>query len=53
MTQKKGNWRDLCEAAAREMDSDKLLALTEELIKVLDEEAALEKPLRRLASDQP
>jgi len=53
MTQKKGNWRDLCEAAARETDSDKLLALTEELIKVLDEEAALEKPLRRLASDQP
>jgi hypothetical protein len=49
MTQKKkGNWRDLCEAVAREMDYEKLLELTEELIKVLDEEAAVKGRLRLL-----
>jgi len=43
MTQKKGNWRDLCEAAARETDSEKLLELAEKLIKALDEESAVEE----------
>ena len=47
MTQKKkGSWRDLCEALAQEMDHEKLLELTKELIKVLDEEAALKARLR-------
>lgn len=47
VTQKKGNWRELCEAATRETDSDKLLELAEKLIKALDEQAAIEKATQK------
>lgn len=43
MAQEKGYWQDLCEQAARETDSTKLLELTERLIKALEKEAELEK----------
>lgn len=31
------NWQDLCEAASKEPDSERLIALVSELIEVLDE----------------
>ena len=30
-------WQDLCEAASKEMNSEKLIALVSELMKALDE----------------
>lgn len=46
MTHEKGDWRELCEAAARETDSEKLLELIQKLTKALDERAALESAAR-------
>ena len=39
MTQKKGNWRDICEAVQRETDSGRLWDLVRALINALDEES--------------
>ena len=47
MDQKKGYWRNLCELVACEMDSKKLLELTEKLIKVLEEEVAAERAAQK------
>jgi hypothetical protein len=37
MTGEKRDWRELCEAASKEKDSDRLIALVSELVEVLDE----------------
>lgn len=33
---KREDWKEICKAATEEMDSDKLMALIEELMKALD-----------------
>jgi len=40
MSFEKRDWRELCEAASKEQDPDKLRAIISELIKVLDERKA-------------
>jgi hypothetical protein len=37
MTGESRNWHELCEAASKEPDSERLMALVSELIKALDE----------------
>jgi hypothetical protein len=37
MSFEKRDWRDLCEAASKEQDPEKLRTIVSELIKVLDE----------------
>jgi hypothetical protein len=40
-------WMDLCEQASKEQDPEKLMALTQEIIRVLDEKEARLKDLQR------
>jgi hypothetical protein len=37
MTAENRDWQDLCEAASKEPDSERLMTLVSELIKALDE----------------
>ena len=40
-------WMDLCEQASKEQDPEKRMALTQEIIRVLDEKEARLKNLQR------
>ncbi len=40
MKSKKRDWKELCEAASKEFDPQRLLALVSELTEVLSEESA-------------
>ncbi|MGA9476067.1 MAG: hypothetical protein WBV36_26610 [Terriglobales bacterium] len=44
MSLEKRDWRELCEAASKEQDPDKLKAILSELIKVLDERKRIQQP---------
>jgi len=37
MPDERRDWRELCEAASKENDSEKLIALVSELVEVLDD----------------
>lgn len=37
MTRERRNWHELCEAASKELDSERLMALVSELIEALEE----------------
>jgi len=41
MPEEKRDWRELCECASKEKDSDKLIALVSELVEALDEQKTL------------
>ena len=43
----KERWLELCELAAKEIDSDKLLALTQEINRLLEEEEKRRKAARK------
>ena len=38
------NWRELCEAASTEYDSEKLIALVSEIVRTLDEKQSSRRP---------
>jgi len=38
MSDERRDWRELCAAASKENDSDKLMALVDELMEALDEQ---------------
>ena len=44
MSVEKRDWRELCEAASKEQDPEKLKAIISELIKVLDERKRIQQP---------
>lgn len=44
MSFEKRDWRDLCEAASKEQDPEKLKAIISELIRVLDERKRTQHP---------
>ncbi len=44
MSLEKRDWRDLCEAASKEQDPEKLRTIISELIKVLDERKRTQHP---------
>jgi hypothetical protein len=44
MSLEKHDWRDLCEAASKEQDPEKLRTIIAELIKVLDERKRTQYP---------
>jgi hypothetical protein len=46
---KKERWMELCEQASTEHDSQKLLILTEEITKLLDEKEARPKNLQTIS----
>lgn len=48
MTDANRNWQSLCEAASKEPDSDRLMALVWELIEALDERKGLAPDTRGL-----
>ena len=48
MSFEKRDWRDLCEAASKEQDPEKIRAIIPELIKVLDERKRTQRPAEML-----
>jgi hypothetical protein len=44
MASEKRDWWDLCEAASKEKDPEKLRTIISELIKVLDERKGMQHP---------
>lgn len=58
MTEEMRDWRELCSAIAKERDSDKVLAMAEELVAVFDERKRLkivnrdEKSIRGVLSNK-
>jgi hypothetical protein len=45
MSFEKRDWRELCDAASKEQDPEKLKSIISELIKVLDERKRTQHPL--------
>ena len=48
MPLEKRDWRDLCEAASKEQDPEKLRTIISQLIKVLDERKRAQQPAEAL-----
>jgi hypothetical protein len=53
MSVEKRDWRELCEAASKEQDPEKLKAIISELIKVLDERKRIQQPAEPQAARAP
>ena len=50
--EKKERWMSLCEKAAQEQDSEKLMLLVQEITRLLDEKEQRVKEIHRLPKEQ-